>query len=67
MHRHCLLNSQFYQFPAANSVSAAIASDSQRLHAQFMNQAYDQDVLHLHLFYPYSNQVLANGRGCWTA
>jgi len=52
MHRHCLPNSQFYQFPAANSVSAAIASDSQRLHAQFMNQAYDQDVLHLHLFYP---------------
>jgi len=32
-----------------------------------MNQAYDQDVLHLSLLYPYSNQVLANGRGWWTA
>jgi len=28
-----------------------------------MNQAYDQDVLHLSLLYPYSNHVLANGRG----
>jgi len=32
-----------------------------------MNQAYDQDVLHLSLRYPYSNQVLAKGKGCWTA
>jgi len=32
-----------------------------------MNQAYDQDVLHLSLLYSCSNQVLANGRGCWTA
>jgi len=31
-----------------------------------MNQAYDQDVLHLSLLYPYSNQVLANGGRCWT-
>jgi len=31
-----------------------------------MNQAYDQDVLHLSLVDPYSNQVLANGRGYWT-
>jgi len=32
-----------------------------------MNQAYDQDILHLSLFFPYSNQALADGRGCWTA
>jgi len=32
-----------------------------------MNQAYDQDVLHLSLLYPYSNHVSVNGKGCWTA
>jgi len=28
-----------------------------------MNQACDQDALHLSLLCPYSNEVLANGRG----
>jgi len=32
-----------------------------------MNQAYGQELLQFSLIYPYSNQVLANGRGCWTA
>jgi len=33
-----------------------------------MNQAFDQNVCSLlHLSLLYSSQVLANGRGCWTA
>jgi len=48
-------------------VLKSISGDAGEGHVCGGQRLNERDVLHLSFLYPYSNQVLANGRGCWTA